>query len=686
MTYHDGSLLTTVPDAAKPRVETGDLLRATLFAAVILATNLYICWPQFRSSAAYVNSMHGFWIALADRADGSWLHPTWWPYWAGGMPFEFTYAPLVPALLKFWSTARGLAPIVAFHQISAMVYCLVPLTLFWSAWWISRMPGYSFAAAMIYTLTAPTQWLAPDPNATWKSIWDARRLFLSAVWDETPHLIALACLPLTIVFLWQAFESGKPRLYAAAALSISVASLASAFGVTTSAIAAICVLFASGEKTFVRNLGRVFAIGILAYAICAVFLPPSLLWAMRSSQPEHDEPGFTAGSLTALAIVAFGWALVWTFLRRWTPGWRGRLLALSGYLLCSIPLTAFYFHRQFFPQPLRYRIEMELAFAVVLAFTARLWMKRWPAFVQRTFVFLLMSFSLEQMLSEHAYSRNLIFWHGPEKTVESRVSTWIGQSLPGVRVMLPGSIAQWADAFAPIQQVGGNSWSMPFNKGQELALASIYKGANDKEEDARNSLAWARAFGAGAIAVSNAESEEFWKPFAHPDKFDGKLPVLLSDHGVTIYRIPQRTAGLAHVVPKSAVIERMPSGPGDIASLERYDAALDNPALPAADFQWIGRNQIRIHTTTAPGQAVSIQVSEHPGWHAAINGRSATIHRDGLGLMWLDPGSAGPCEIELNYDGGFELRACRDLSAIAIFIAALLLFLPSRVLQRQQPR
>jgi len=42
--------------------------------------------------------------------------------------------------------------------------------------------------------------------------------------------------------------------------------------------------------------------------------------------------------------------------------------------------------------------------------------------------------------------------------------------------------------------------------------------------------------------------------------------------------------------------------------------------------------------------------------------------------MWLRPGCAGPCEIELDYDGGAELRICRWISYAAI--AALILVFP----------
>jgi hypothetical protein len=64
-------------------------------------------------------------------------------------------------------------------------------------------------------------------------------------------------------------------------------------------------------------------------------------------------------------------------------------------------------------------------------------------------------------------------------------------------------------------------------------------------------------------------------------------------------------------------------------------------------------------------------VNYHPGWHAVAGGRVVQIHKDGLGLMWLRPGCNGPCEVDLEYDGGWELRLCRWLSYAALSYAAL---------------
>jgi hypothetical protein len=238
--------------------------------------------------------------------------------------------------------------------------------------------------------------------------------------------------------------------------------------------------------------------------------------------------------------------------------------------------------------------------------------------------------------------------------------------------MMPGSIGQWANAFTDIEQFGGGSWSVAYNQVQQRAKAGMYNGGETADEDARVSIAWLKAYGTGAIAVSGPKSQEFWRGFAHPTKFAGRLPVLWSVDDVTIYRVPLRTESLAHVVPESALVRRAPHSPRDTEEVETYVAALEDGSLPKAEFRWQGKNRIHIRTMAWPGQAVSIQVTDHPGWHAQANGASRQIKADGLGLMWLQPECNGPCDVQLEYDGGAELRICRLLSAVAL--AALVIF------------
>ena len=209
------------------------------------------------------------------------------------------------------------------------------------------------------------------------------------------------------------------------------------------------------------------------------------------------------------------------------------------------------------------------------------------------------------------------------------------------------------------------------NPVQQLGVAAVYNGGATPEQDARISLAWLKAFGVGAIAVSGPQSQEYWKPYAHPTKFEGVLPTLWRTDDVIMYRVPQRTPSLAHVVPVASIVTHPLKQSGDIAELESYVTALEDSTLPSAEMKWDGSNRVHVRTTAAGGQAISIQISYHPGWHARSNSQVIPLHSDGLGLIWLDPQCHGPCQVELEYDGGWELRVSRYISFTTI--AALIL-------------
>src|SRR5262245_30285417 len=76
----------------------------------------------------------------------------WWPYWNGGMAFQNTYFPLVPAVTALLAEVAAWSPARALHVFSAAAYCLGPVTLFVLGWRMSGLMGASFWAAMAYSL------------------------------------------------------------------------------------------------------------------------------------------------------------------------------------------------------------------------------------------------------------------------------------------------------------------------------------------------------------------------------------------------------------------------------------------------------------------------------------------------------------------------------------------------------
>jgi hypothetical protein len=166
-----------------------------------------------------------------------------------------------------------------------------------------------------------------------------------------------------------------------------------------------------------------------------------------------------------------------------------------------------------------------------------------------------------------------------------------------------------------------------------------------------------------AAAIPGLRSPEFWKPLKRSDLFAG-CDVLWREDDTTLCRIPGASGSFAHVVPRAALVRREPKDWHDVSEVSRFDEALDMAVH--ADWQWNGADNATIRTTLAAGNAITIQVSHHPGWHAMANGKSVPILRDGLGLMWLDSPCAGPCEIQLAYNGGWELLLCRWISVVTL--------------------
>ncbi len=655
----------------QPKLRLRESILAVIYSTLLVWMNAYICREMFIRYTPRMNSMHGFWIAMSKLGSAGWFHSQWWRYWDCGAPGEFVYAPLVPASIRWIAALRGVPHDLAFQTVSAVIYCLGPVTLFLMAWLLTRAQGYSFAVAVFYSLAAPSQLLVPDGQFSIHHFWDSRRFYLMAVWDDTPHMAALAILPLVILFLARSIQT-RNRLYnAAATLAIAVSALASDFGPIITAMASLCLLFVLRRRDFVHNLLLTAGIGLFAYAIASPFLSPTNIRAIHSATAGGDGDFWTMGSFTALAIVASGWALLWHYLPRWTPDWRLHFLALFTWLTGSIPLIAMHFGRRFLPQPARYTVEMDFSLALLIVFSLRPLFAKIPRPLQVCLWFLAVAIAAEQVAVVRKYAKEVLAPVDVTRTIEYRTSLWAHDHLPGVRVMLPGSIGQWANAFTDVEQLGGGSWSLAYNPVQQRAKSGIYNGGDTAEEDARVSILWLKAFGAGAIAVPGEKSQEFWKSYVHPAKFEGLLPALWSQDEVTIYQVPLRTNSYAHVVPESALVRSAPSSPRDTQMVEKYVAALEDPALPEAAFQWQDANRIHVRTVAAPGQAISIQVTHHPGWHAKVNGMSRDVKSDGLGLMWIAPGCTGPCDIQLEYTAGTELLICHVLSVAALVLLAI---------------
>jgi hypothetical protein len=628
--------------------------RPILLSLILFAVNVYICRELF--VIEFLNNLSsndGAFITLARFFREHGIGNAWFPWFNAGMPIEDVYQPLLPALAALAAKFTGWPIARAFHFVVALFYCLGPVTLFWFVREWSKSLYAAFIAALAYCLTSPAAHLIPILRIPSSGLWGGLRLFNLIQYAEDAHNVSLTLLPLALLFLYRAItHRNTPHIVAAIVLCASGV-LANAFGAVDLAIGGLCLVLALN-----RGLTILVPVGVLAWLWISPMLPPSLIDLIRQDQwGPHGSYHSGAGAwLPTLAVVAV-FALLWLVARRYlTP--LEQFSIFFAYWMCIIPLSYFLLNMTLAPQANRYQVEMEMALCICFACLCAHIPWRTPL------IAILVLLGIWQAIMLRHYSRTLIRPVDISKTIEYKVDTWIDRNLPGQRTLISGDPEYLFNVLSDNPQMSaGHEFSAP-NWEQRVAVYTIYSGANAGDRDAEYSLLWLRAFGNQAIYVPGEKSREFYHPIAHPHKFDGVLPVLWHDEDDTIFAVPQRSRSLAHVIPKEAVVAREPIHGLDVDPVRPYVAALEDPSLPLAEMRWEGTSRAVINAPIKPGQVLSVQVTWAPGWRASVDGRKIPLRKDAIGLMVLEPGCDGPCNIRLDYVATPEAWICRILSGL----------------------
>jgi len=403
-------------------------------------------------------------------------------------------------------------------------------------------------------------------------------------------------------------------------------------------------------------------------------IPPSFVRTVLFNTPTSGgDYTFARLSQTALALVIGLAVLAWFWSRRWKDR-ALRLWLLWAVLASGPPLLIFAVDIYIVPQPIRYQLEMEMALCLLAAFALRPVMDRLPVLGRVAILAALLSVAARQTVVYRRYAKILLQPINVTETIQYQTAKWMEQNLPGRRVMACGSGGLWLNVFTDVPQLSGGHDPTALNWIQRVAVFVIYSGLNTGDRGGEISALWLKAFGVHAIHVFGPEGREFFRPFTNPKQFEGLLPVLWRQGDDTIYQVPQRSASLARVIPAAAVVARPPRHGLDVESLRAYVAALDDPSLPPAEMHWQDFNTARIRARIEPDQVVSVGITYHPGWRAAVNGSPQPIARDGLGLLLVKPASHRDDDIILTYDGGVELKVTGLVSLLVtagVLLAAL---------------
>lgn len=637
---------------------------AWLYLAAILAVNFFVCREAFHADGcSHMASWHGAWLSLARLAGLDWVRPTWWRYWGGGEPLALSYAPLVPFSIAAISRALGCTREMALNALTAFVYCATPAAFYLLSWRLTRRAGCSFAAVLIWSLASPIAFLMPDAGAGHPVFSDPRRLILMFEWDDLPRITSLLFFALATWGLSRALERRRLLYYAAAGMGIAAMMLPNTVGAILTALLVVTLPVAMNPRRPFALLWRSILTAAVAYIAISPWMRPSFFLTTHSNEVRNGEAQWSAGSVVALALTLLVLWLVWRLSKDRLKNWYARWLLFAGTPVILIAAFQQYAGWHFVPQAWRFKIEAEVAIVWMVVFLAAPLVARMPRTASACVLALALLLAGVQIDRFHEREQALTAPIDTTRTIQFRVAKWVAANLPGERVMLGGTLGTFLDEFVTADEFSAEQFTSGPNFEQKIAVYTIYTGTNAGARDAEYSELWLRAFGVHAIGVPGPSSPEYWKPFSNPRKFDGVLPVLWKEDDTTVYGVPG-SQWTAHVLTTAQLVRTPPAHGLDTAQLSAFVAAQD--AAGGAMMVWDDANHARVRVDIQPREVVATQMTYDSGWHATVNGSSATVRPDGIGLMVVETACTGSCEVRLEFDGGWEWRLCLAASAMVL--------------------
>ncbi|HTX39419.1 MAG TPA: hypothetical protein VME43_30585 [Bryobacteraceae bacterium] len=639
--------------------------RTAAGAAALFAINALLTLPLFFIPyTREMGSIEAAFIGLARYIGEHFGDLNWFPLWYGGIPFPDSYPPLLHFTVAAVAAIGRISPALAYHAVTALVYALAPVTLFWAAWRLGAGRVTAWLAGLGYSLLSPSCWLIRVVRADAGGWFAPRRLGTLVKYGEGPHLTALLFLPLAVGMVHVALEKRRPIYYVGASLAVAAVVLSNWIGAFALSLALSAYLLAGfGKQRWPVRWLSAAAIGVYAYALAMPWMTPSTIATIRANAPLVG--GRFVANLVMDAAFAAGLLLAaWGLARLHLPP-AARFGLLFLYSTAFITLAAFYFHAAVLPQPERYHLEMDLAFWLAVAGVAAAIPLPAPMRPRAAFAALLVA-AVPLWLHQHRMAREMEKPIAIQSTVEYEISHWLA-SHPQGRVFAPGSIGFWMNAFSDTPMLTGGFDNGERNNFLQDVIFQIYAG--DKQQTA---LDWLNAFGCDAVVGGAKDSREVYHPYAHPEKFSG-LPELWREGGDVLYQVPRARPGLAHVVRATDLPAVRPPG-YDTQPLKPYLAALGDPTLPPAALVWRGQSAAAITADLRPEYLLSVQVTYDEGWHASVNGVPRRVWGDKLGQLVVEPRCAGPCTVDLTWDS-LEMRAARWVSRAAMALGLLWILL-----------
>jgi hypothetical protein len=615
-------------------------------------------------------SIEGSYVGLARWLTVNWAHPGWFPLWYGGIPIENAYPPLLHHLVALFSLATGMTVARSVHAVTAAFYCLGPVALFSLVLRLTQSQWKALAAGWLYSLISLSAFLLPK-ELEWirvGAVWSPVRLFALLTHDEAANIAAIALLLAALAAIHAALEYPLGWRTVLAILASASVVLTNWLGAMALVCGALALLIARKREEHDKPaFGRLVLVGLLAYAVAAPWIPPSDVAAVqRNAQAlsgvfPMGRPQYVY--LAAWFAAAFTIGLL---LKRKTSVPEAGRFALVFLFLMAVPPLGFEYLKIYpLPQPNRYFLEMDAAFALAagIVLGSRRLCSKW-AWSRVVTGVALACLAIVLVPPARREVRARLPRFDITKTVEYEQAVYINSHYPGQRAFVDGSTRYWFNAFADNPQLGGG-----VDQGRSNpAIAAITFAIPYMLGNGPDTVALLKACGVRAIAVGGEHTRDVYRDYRDPAKFAGIVPEVWRDGDDVVYEIPG-SGSLAHIVSKDALVT---TDPLDYPALTRYAAALDADANTR--IVWSGSNRATVEANLAKPQVLSLQISYDPGWRATANGAAIPTQKDALGFLVLEPDCLGSCTIDLVYDGGMQRRVMDFLCVLGFTACAWILY------------
>ncbi|HTQ56258.1 MAG TPA: methyltransferase domain-containing protein [Bryobacteraceae bacterium] len=620
-------------------------------AALFLLACILIA-PLFRLE--YLNnwpSIESTWISDSRMLQEHLPHPGWQPLWYCGNRFDYLY-PLAlryaPALI---SKLAGVSTARAYHFYVGILYAFGIVAVYLLARTGSGSRRNGLLAAALAALVSPCFLLIRIIRYD-APFWQPQRLHVLMAYGEGPHISSLSIVLAALAATFAALRKGSPVWMGIAGLLAALAVTHNFYGATSLAIFFSLVLWVAwlahpGKAVILRAA----AIAALAYGLCAFWLTPSFLELTLRNLHWVSEPTSRPWRIaTGVAMLAF-FALSYRYARRrpeatWLVFVIGSVTLLSFYVL-----PYFYFNQAVVANPGRLLPELDLAYIFLFALiVTRMWSTRRLRAVAAALAVIAFLPSLRYLA--HAWEPFPAV--GPlDGQYEYRITKWVHDNLPHARVMATGTLRYWFDGWFDNAQTDG--LSLQGMENQILPHATWQLAAGGRADLAK---LWLQALGTDAVIVPDKTSPEHYHDFQKPEKFRGAFAPLYDDHaGTVIYAVPRCAPGIGRLVREDILAGIGPIRAGDdLETLTQYVAAVEDCSRPPVQVTWQGADAFTVHANVPSGDAVLVQETYDPAWHAAADGRAIPVRRDPvMGFMTLEV-PAGAQRVELRFVTPLENR------------------------------